>query len=180
MQTQIQQNCHTLQTYTTGVGVVVSLRTGVRVEYATTASEPVPITGIVIGASLIIVITCVSPAPHHPGAPRVDVVLQVTVPVVRHHDPSQPAVQRQVRRLVGHQQQQTLGLRSPTHRVLQQKDRRVIIPLIYKRATVNAVVLISRTSGQKLLTWLLITSTFPHGEQLFLQLSLHTTPDPPA
>lgn len=61
---------------------------------------------------------------HHPSAPRVDVVFQVTQAVVRRHNPRQPAVQGEVRRLVGHQEQQTLGLRSPTHRPLKQETER--------------------------------------------------------
>lgn len=60
----------------------------------------------------------VSFSSHHLSAPCVDVVFQVTQAVVRRHDPCQPAVQGQVRRLVCHQEQQTLGLWPPTHRFL--------------------------------------------------------------
>lgn len=71
----------------------------------------------------------VSISSHHLSAPCVDVVFQVTQAVVRRHDPCQPAVQGQVRRLVGHQEQQTLGLWPPAHRFLktgsEQTGRRV-------------------------------------------------------
>ncbi len=67
----------------------------------------------------------VSSSSHHPSAPCVDIVFHVTQAVVRRDNPRQPAVQGQVRWLVGHQEQQTLGLWSPTHRSLK-KGRRGI------------------------------------------------------
>lgn len=54
-------------------------------------------------------------ASHHPGAPSIDVVFQVTQAVVRNDNSCQSAVQGEVRGLVGHQEQQTLGLWTPTH-----------------------------------------------------------------
>lgn len=63
---------------------------------------------------------------HHPGASCVDIVLQVTRAIMRCDNPSQTTVQSEVGRLVGHQEQQTLCLWSPTYRLLKgrQKDRR--------------------------------------------------------
>lgn len=65
----------------------------------------------------------VSPSSHHPSAPCVDIVFQVAQAVVWRDNPCQPAVQGQVRRLVGHQEQQTLGLWSPAHRSLKERRR---------------------------------------------------------
>lgn len=62
---------------------------------------------------------------HHPGAPFVDVVLQVTQAVVRHDDPGQPAIQGEVRRLVGHHEQKTLCLWSPTNVSLKEMQKEV-------------------------------------------------------
>lgn len=61
--------------------------------------------------------------PHHPGAAFVDVVLQVTQAIVWHDDPCQPAIQGEVRRLVGHQEQQTLCLWSPTNSPLKDMQK---------------------------------------------------------
>lgn len=56
-----------------------------------------------------------SSSPHHPSASCVDIVFQVTPAIVWHDDPCQPTVQGQVRWLISHQQQQTLGFWAPTH-----------------------------------------------------------------
>ena len=62
---------------------------------------------------------------HHPGARRVDIVLHVTQAVIWRDDSCQAAVQGQVGRLVGHQEQQTFGFWPPTHLSLTERQRRL-------------------------------------------------------
>lgn len=80
------------------------------------------------------------PSPsHHPCAACVDVVFQVTQAVVGCDNPCKPAVQGQVRRLVSHQEQQALGLWSPTHRFLKERRKRDEIRTLRKTLRSNYV-----------------------------------------
>lgn len=82
-------------------------------------------------------LTYLSFCSHHPGASCVDIVLQVTQAIMWCDNPGQTTVQGEVGWLISHQEQQTLCLWSPTHRLLKGRQKEKEIKIFTLSLVVN-------------------------------------------